>query len=100
MAVTGVPVAHGEIEGSATAKQFPSIAVVGTVRLRARVGNTGNVYLGLSNAVTVPDSTQDVTTGYELDGGDEIELAVSNLNELWIICDNATDDLTYLILGG
>ena len=99
MAVARRPVAHGEIEGSATAKQLPNIACSGTVKLKAVGVNTGNVYVGMSNAVTTPGSSQDVTTGYELDAGAEIEIALENLNELWIICDNATDDLTYLIIG-
>ena len=100
MAVARIPVAHGEIAGSATAKQLPSIAVPGTVLLKALQGNSGNVYLGLSNAVTVPAGSQDVTSGYALDDGDEIELSVENLNELWIIGDNAGDDLSYMIFGG
>ncbi len=102
MAVARIPVAHGEIAGSASAKQLPDIAVAGTVILKALQGNSGNVYLGLSNAVTVPAGTQDTTSGFVLDddAGDEIELSVENLNELWIICDNAGDDLTYMIFGG
>ena len=100
MAVARIPVAHGEIAGSTSAKQLPSVAVAGTVILKALQGNSGNVYLGLSNAVTVPAGTQDTTSGFVLDDGDEIELSVENLNELWIICDNAGDDLSYLIMAG
>ena len=100
MAVAGIPTAHGEIEGSAVAKQLPNIPVAGTVKFKARATNAGNVYVGLSAAVTVAGSTQDVTTGFELDAGDELELSVTNLNLLWIICDNAEDDLFYLLITG
>ncbi len=101
MAVLRTPASHGALSGSASAAQLPSVAVSGTVKLKAQQGNSGNVYLGLSSAVTKPtDQTDDVTTGFELDAGDEIELGVSNLNELWIICDNAGDDLTFMVMGG
>ena len=100
MAVAGIPTAHGEIAGSATAKQCPDIAVAGTVKLKAQIDNAGNVYIGLANTVTVAGGNQDTTTGYVLDAGEGIELAVSNLNELFIICDNAGDDLVYLVIGG
>ena len=99
MAVARVPTAHGEIAGSATAKQLPDVDVAGTVKLKALAGNSGNVYLGLSTAVTKAAGSQDTTSGFELDSGDEIELSVTNLNELWIICDNAGDDLSYMIIG-
>jgi len=95
-----VPVATGEIAGSATAKQLPDVAVAGTVLIKALAGNSGNVYLGIAGTVTKADGTQDATTGLELDSGDQVELAVSNLNELYIICDNAGDDLSYVIFGG
>lgn len=100
MAVAGIPTAHGEIAGATSAKQLPSVAVSGTVKLKAQVDNSGDVFLGLSSAVTVAAGTEDITSGYQLDAGNEIELAVSNLNELWIICDNAGDDLSYMIIGG
>tara|TARA_Y100000310_G_scaffold340684_2_gene437321 strand:+ start:2115 stop:2414 length:300 start_codon:yes stop_codon:yes gene_type:complete len=99
MAVARVPTAYGEISGSATAKQLPDVAVAGTVLLKGQVANAGNVYVGLANTVTVVDGTQDITSGLELDAGDEIELSVENLNELFIICDNAEDDLSYMIFA-
>jgi len=101
MAVAGrVPVDNGEIAGDTSAKQCPDVSVAGTVLLKAQAGNSGNVYVGIANTVTVVDGTQDATSGLELDAGDEVELAVSNLNELYIICDNAGDDLSYVVFGG
>ena len=95
-----VPIAHGEISGSATAKQLPSVAVGTVALLKAARSNSGNVYVGLSASVTAPDGTQDTTTGYELDAGEELKVSVDNLDELYIICDNAGDDLTYVVFGG
>ena len=98
--IYGKPDSTGALSGSATAAQLPDVEVAGVVRLKAQQGNSGNVYIGLTNGVTKPtDQTDDGTTGYELDAGQEIELVVDNLNELWIICDNAGDDLTFLIKG-
>jgi hypothetical protein len=94
------PIAHGEISGSASAKQLPDVTVGTVALLKATISNAGNVYLGTSASVTVADGTQDATTGYELDAGDKIEVSVDNLNDLYIICDNAGDDLTYVVFGG
>ncbi len=90
-------VKSGEISGSVTAKQLPSIAC-SRVRLKAAASNAGNVYLGAAG-VTAPDGTQDATTGFELDAAEESPwLDIDNLDRLYIICDNAGDDLVYIAL--
>ncbi len=87
---------HGERQGSAAAVQLPTLACK-MARIVACVSNVGNVYLGRSNAVTKPDGTTDTTTGLELaPGADTGWLPIQNLNLLWMICDNAGDDITYL----
>lgn len=93
------PGSHGEISGSASAKQLPDVKAK-MVHFRAVAGNAGNVYIGLSSSVTVPDGTQDVTSGYELDAGQEITLPTKtgSLEDFYIICDNAGDDLVYMTL--
>jgi hypothetical protein len=89
--------ACGELQGSATALQLPDI-VGGLVWFKAHADNAGNVYLGFSG-VTVADGTTDVTTGLQLDAGDMIgPMTLSNLNKMYRICDNAGDDLTYIVL--
>lgn len=91
-------VACGEIAGAASATQMPTIACK-MVRFKACISNTGNVYLG-GASVTKPDGSTDVTTGLELLPGDDTGwLFTSNLNAFYRICDNATDDLTYLALA-
>lgn len=91
-------VATGERQGSATAVQLPSVA--GSMFwIKAVASNAGNVYLGVSG-VTVVDGTTDATSGFELTPGDMIgPLPADNLNNFWIICNNAGDDVTYLAMG-
>ena len=93
------PIAHGERAGSATAVQLAT-RVGKYVFLTAASNNAGSVYVGLSNAVTVKAGTTTTTAGIELAAGDSLGLVLKgNLNEIWIICDNAGDDLTYLVLN-
>lgn len=94
---TYTSVKAGEIQGAAAATQLPSISCK-LVKFKARNDNAGNVYLG-GAGVTLPDGTTDVTTGIELDAGEETGwIPVDNLNRFYRICNNAGDDLTYLAL--
>jgi hypothetical protein len=91
-------VLSGFIEGSTDAKRLPSIDIR-LVKIKACNTNSGNIYLG-GAGVTKPADTDDQTSGIELIGGDETGwLPIDNLNQLYIICDNAGDDLTYLALN-
>ncbi len=85
----------GEIAGSATAVVLPSIACV-YVWFKASANNAGYVYLGVAG-VTKIDGTADATTGLQIAPGEMVgPIHIDNLNRLFIICDNAGDDLTYL----
>lgn len=91
-------IACGELAGSATALQMPSVACR-LVKFKARGDNAGYVYIG-GAGVTVPNGTTDATTGLELDALEETGwLTTDNLNRFYRICDNAGDDLTYLALA-
>ena len=91
-------VACGELQGSASALQMPAVACK-MVKFKAVNSNAGNVYIG-GAGVTVVNGTTDITSGLELDAGEETGwLTVSNLNVFYRICDNAGDDLTYLALS-
>jgi hypothetical protein len=91
-------IVSGEVAGATSAKQLPDIDVApGIAIIKAQRANAGNVYLGVST-VTIVDGTQDLTSGLELDAGEEVTLAIGNLNQLYIICDNAGDDLSYLVM--
>ena len=73
------------------------VAIDGS-KFKAVNSNAGDVYIGAST-VTVVDGTTDTTSGYELAAGEETGwLPVNNLNLFYRICDNAGDDLTYLVL--
>ena len=85
----------GERAGSATAVQLPDVPCK-QVNIKAVIGNSGNVYVG-GAGVTKVDGTTDVTTGFELDAGQETGwINIANLNKLYMICDNAGDDITYI----
>lgn len=88
-------VKSGELAGSATAVQMPSVTCY-MVNFKAAASNAGNVYIG-GAGVTKPDDTTDTTTGWELDAGQETGwLFVDNLSTFYRICDNAGDDLVYM----
>jgi len=94
-----LPVATGERAGSATAVQLPSIAG-SLINVKAVRSNAGNVYVGFISTLTVVDGTTDTTSGWELDAGEETGwLPLDNLDKLYIICDNAGDDIVYMVLG-
>jgi hypothetical protein len=88
----------GEIAGSITAAILPAVASK-LVKFKALLSNTGNVYLGWNASVTKPDGTTDSTSGLELAPGDDSGwMPIANLSLLFRICDNAGDDLTYMVL--
>jgi len=90
-------VAVGERQGSASAVQLPTIAG-SLIYIKAVASNAGNVYIGLSG-VTKVNGTTDTTTGLELNPGDMITLPIASLGDLYMICDNAGDDITYMVFG-
>ena len=94
---TFATVKTGELAGSATAVQMPDVTCY-QVKFKALADNSGNVYIG-GSGVTVPNGATDTTSGWELDAGQESEwLYVDNLNVFYRICNNAGDDLAYLLM--
>lgn len=91
-------VISGERQGSATAVQLPTVSG-SMILITALASNAGNVYLG-AVGVTVPNGTTDVTSGIELAPGTMTPwLPLDNLNRLYMICANAGDDITYMVLA-
>ncbi len=89
-----MPHYFGEVQGATSATQLPDVPC-SRARIKARDDNSGNVYIG-NSGVTKPNGTTDATTGFPLDAGDETGwFYLSNLNELYCICDNAGDDFIY-----
>ena len=92
-------IATGEIAGSATAVQMPSVAAR-QVNFKAARTNDGNVYIGVAG-VTKAAGTTTITAGFELDAGEEtgwMFVPSENLNSFYRICDNAGDDLLYMVI--
>lgn len=91
-------VVHGELAGSATALQMPDVPCR-KIKFKAQVDNAGDVFIGTSSSVTLAAGTTDVTSGYQLDAGDDTDwLPGPNANVYFRICDNAGDDLTYIAI--
>ena len=88
----------GERAGSATAVQLASQSCRLAMFI-APNGNAGDVYLGGGSDVTVAAGTTTATAGYELQpGGQTPWIPISNVDLIWIICDNAGDDLLWMAL--
>lgn len=91
-------VVSGERQGSVTAVQLPTVAG-SMILITALSSNAGNVYIG-GAGVTVPDGTTDTTSGVEITPGGSLPwFPLDNLNRLYMICQNAGDDITYVVLG-
>lgn len=94
---TYATVLSGELAGSVTAAQMPQRACK-LVKFVALPDNAGNVYIG-GASVTVAGGTTDTTSGLVLDAGqDSGWIPIADMNQLFRICDNAGDDLTYIAL--
>lgn len=78
-----------QLAGVTNTEQLPNVPC-GKVIIKALAGNTGNVYLGTSSALTK-------ATGFQLDSGQEIELNIDNLNKLYRICDAVGDSICYMV---
>lgn len=91
----GAPADSGEVAGATDATVMPTLTCNFGVFVKAAYDNAGRVYIGPSG-VTKKDGTTDTTTGIELNAGDEFFFPVTNFNQLYRICDNAGDDITYI----
>lgn len=89
----------GEVAGAVSATQMPDVNLGdGALCIQAAKSNVGNVYIG-GAGVTKPNGVTDQTTGIELEPGVLLQfMPVSNLNVYYFICDNAGDDILYMIL--
>ena len=68
------------------------------VLVRAVGANTGLIYVGKSTVQAPAAGTDDVLTGLELDGGQEVLLPVPT-GGMYAIGTQATDDVTWVALG-
>ncbi len=85
----------GEREGSATAVQLAS-RTCRMVMFVAPNGNASDVYLGGAGVTKAAGSTT-ITAGYELQPGAQTPwIPCKNLNQFFIICDDAGDDILWM----
>jgi hypothetical protein len=89
---------HGNLAGSTDAVRMP-VKAYQNGWVKAHIANTGNVYIGSSSDVALGGTTDtNITGGWPLDAGDVYPLgAPGDLAELWYVCDNATDHLSYIV---
>ncbi len=65
-------------------------------RIRARAGNDGIIAIGWSNAVTLPNGTNNTTAGIEMEARDDTHwIPLDNLNRIWAIASNTGDSLVW-----
>lgn len=82
---------YGKLVGQTSATQMPEI-VIEQVIFRAKIGNSGVIYLGTDNAVTSDN-------GIPLQAGEWSPwLPVKSLDLLWYVCEYAADDLIFFIV--
>lgn len=73
-----------------TAVQFPDLEVL-AVSICAGPGNVGNVGIGGADVAFGSWRT--------LEPGASIDIAIDNLNRLWVDADNADDSVSYLAVA-
>lgn len=82
--------AAGRITGSTDRQQMPNVPCE-QVFFRAHPDNTGNVYIGGNDVSSI--------TGMPLAAGEWFPYApIQNLNILYYVCDNTSDNLQYFIV--
>lgn len=90
--------ATGVIAGSTTATVLPNVYFGYQAWLAGVANNAGNVYLGNSTDVIIAGSTTDAVSGFQVTPGRMIILqGPGNLSSYYRICDNAGDDLSYMV---
>lgn len=89
--------ATGEVSGSISPKQLPEIDCQ-AAKVKAVASNPTNVYVG-QGGVHIVQAADREDVGWELDAGEETPwYFIHNLNQLYIVCDAAGDDIVYTLL--
>lgn len=83
-------VAGGDTVGTTAQVAGPDLQAYRSVKIKASLGNTNNIYVGHSASVTT-------TTGYELDAGEEVEIFVDSLGKVFVIGGAADQDYSWLV---
>ena len=110
--VVAFPFYHAEIQGTTATcggalALFSSVNALATANnpqllratwayIKANTDNAGNVYIGLSAAVTAQAGTSTLTGGLPIDAGqgEMIPLPGQDPTRLFYVCDNVGDDFS------
>ena len=79
----------GQIAIGITAVQLPSNTLKNSINIKSSDFNTGILYIGSSNAVTI-------STGYELSAGESITIPINNSNLIYLISDSTNQIISYI----
>lgn len=58
--------------------------------------DTGNVFVGFTSDVT--PGTVPTTDGFELGGGQSVQIDIDNANKIWLIADTASQTIYWVAL--
>ena len=87
---------HGQMNVTAagTAEQMASLAIPHgfAVVIKAKPGNTGNIFLGSSKA-----NAESSTLRFTLQPNEKVELKIDNLNLVWLDAATSGEGVEYLI---
>lgn len=89
----------GRLKATTSANKMPNVPC-NLVKIKALSSNAASIYIGNSTVTLPVGGGSDETTGFELAPGDESGwLPISNLEKLYRIGNNESDQLTYLALA-
>jgi hypothetical protein len=94
MSLPGLPIgfsnfATGQVTATGSAQQMPP-SLASSIIVKALKGNDAAIYLGTSAGVTTDN-------GFQLEPGDSVELAIADLNMIWLI-GTADDVLSWMAM--
>lgn len=91
-------VVTGFVVGTTSATQLDDCSCA-KVKFKALRGNSGFVYIGASGVTKTITGSNNQTTGYQLDAGEETDwIPVENINKFYRNCDSTSDHLCFIAL--
>lgn len=96
MEITRITVAefgtgHGEVGTDAQQLSDLTIPSLKCVKVKADLDNAGLIYVGANEQVTDEG-------GYELQGGEEVEIQIDRLDKVWVIASEADQGYSWLCI--
>ena len=79
----------GQVTVGVSSVQLSSNVLKNSINIKSSNSNTGNVYVGNSNAVTT-------STGYELSAGESLTLPIDNSDLIYLIADSTNQIISFV----